>query len=79
LVTGDAGFVGQHVLAQIPRCVGFSGLCPGIDILDRAALIACLETGAPAPLTAGNIDVTPDFTDVRAYEMLPATRANGEV
>lgn len=48
LVTGDAGFVGRHVLAQIPGCIGLSGLCPGIDIRDRAALVTSLEAVRPA-------------------------------
>lgn len=47
LVTGDAGFVGQHVLASWPGAVGLSGLGPSVDVRDKARLVAVLRDLRP--------------------------------
>lgn len=47
LITGDAGFVGQHALRLLPGSVGLSAHCPNIDIRDTAALTACLREIQP--------------------------------
>lgn len=88
LVTGDAGFVGQHVLAQIPGCVGLSSLCPDIDIRDRAALVACLEAVRPQRVIhlAAQSFVPESFRDPEAtfsvnfigtFRLLEALQATG--
>lgn len=47
LITGDAGFVGQHALRLLPGSIGLSSHGHGIDIRDTAALTACLEVLRP--------------------------------
>jgi len=47
LVTGDSGFVGQHVLASWPGAVGLSALGPAMDVRDQAALVAGLHRLQP--------------------------------
>lgn len=47
LVTGDTGFVGRQMLAQLPGCVGLSALRPWLDIRDKAALIEVLSALKP--------------------------------
>lgn len=47
LITGDAGFVGQHTLRLLPGSIGLSAHCPTIDIRTRDALIACLDQIRP--------------------------------
>lgn len=88
LVTGDTGFVGRYVLAQLPGCVGLSALCPGIDIRDRAALVACLENVRPARVIhlAAQSFVPESFRDPEAtfavnftgtFRLLEALQATG--
>lgn len=50
LITGDAGFVGQHALRLLPGSIGLSAHSPGIDIRDRVALLACLQKIRPERL-----------------------------
>lgn len=61
LITGDTGFVGQHVLAQWPGSVGLSTLAPQLDICDKAGLLACLEKFKPtAVLHLAALSFVPD-------------------
>ena len=47
LITGDAGFVGQHAMAGVAGAVGLSSLGTKVDIRDKAALVACLREVQP--------------------------------
>lgn len=61
LITGDTGFVGQHVLAQWPDATGLSSLGEAVDICDKAALRACLNTFQPtAVLHLAAMSFVPD-------------------
>ena len=47
LVTGQAGFVGQHALLQWPYASGLEGANGAIDILDKAALLQHFSHSMP--------------------------------
>ena len=47
LVTGQAGFVGQHALSQWPFACGLEGANGAIDILDKAALLQHFSHSMP--------------------------------
>lgn len=68
LVTGDTGFVGQHVLKCWPSAVGLSELLSGIDIRDRQVLTAALKGhGFDAVLHLAALSFVPDsFKNPRA-------------
>jgi GDP-4-dehydro-6-deoxy-D-mannose reductase len=61
LVTGNDGFVGQHVLADWPEAIGLSSLASNIDIRDKYALLRCLSSFQPAAvLHLAAISFVPD-------------------
>lgn len=61
LITGDTGFVGQHVLASWPGAVGLSTLAPQLDIRNKAGLLACLRSFRPsAVLHLAALSFVPD-------------------
>lgn len=61
LITGDKGFVGQHVLGSLPGAVGLSALRPGIDIRDKDNLVKCLREFQPdAVLHLAALSFVPD-------------------
>lgn len=61
LITGDTGFVGQHVLASWSGAVGLSTLAPQLDIRDKAELLACLHGFRPsAVLHLAALSFVPD-------------------
>ncbi len=61
LVTGDGGFVGQHVLANWPEAMGLSVLCPGVDVRDKSALVTVLRRWQPqAVLHLAGLSFVPD-------------------
>ena len=61
LITGDKGFVGQHVLGFLPGAVGLSALRPGIDIRDKDNLVKCLSEFQPdAVLHLAALSYVPD-------------------
>jgi GDP-4-dehydro-6-deoxy-D-mannose reductase len=61
LVTGDTGFVGQHVLARWPGATGLSSLGGPVDIRDKAALMARMSAFQPtAVLHLAAMSFVPD-------------------
>jgi GDP-4-dehydro-6-deoxy-D-mannose reductase len=61
LITGDAGFVGQHALAGVAGAVGLSSLGTKVDIRDKAALVDCLREVKPtAVLHLAALSFVPD-------------------
>ncbi len=47
LITGDAGFVGQHALALWPDSIGLTAQAPTLDIRDKAAVKTHLAATSP--------------------------------
>jgi GDP-4-dehydro-6-deoxy-D-mannose reductase len=61
LITGDTGFVGQHVLARWPDAIGLSSLGGAVDIRDKAALLTRLSAFQPtAVLHLAAMSFVPD-------------------
>ncbi len=69
LITGDTGFVGQHVLSRWPDATGLSSLGEAVDIRDKAALVARLSEFQPtAVLHLAAMSFVPD--SFRSPEMV---------
>ena len=61
LITGDTGFVGQHVLESWPHAIGLSSVIKNIDIRDKQALSEAISKVKPtAVLHLAALSFVPD-------------------